>query len=64
MVDSKKLNIIRQKKRSAIQILSTKYPNLKNKEIAKIIGTSRMTESRWKNRTSFTHKKRKRPTKM
>ena len=64
MVDSKKLNIIRQKKRSVIQVLATKYPNLKNKEIAKIIGTSSMTVSRWKNRTSFTDKKRKRPTKM
>jgi len=60
----KKLNIIRQKKRSAIQILAKENPNLKNKEIAKIVGTSIMTVCRWKNEMQFNDKKRKRKSKL
>lgn len=59
-----KLNIFRQKKRSAIQILAQNYPNLKNSDIAEIVGTSNMTVSRWKSKFRFTDKKRKRKTKM
>ena len=61
---SQKLNIIRQQKRTAIQVLHSQYPYLKNKEIAEIIGTSVMTVSRWKSGINFTDKKRKRTTKM
>lgn len=60
----KELNLMRQKKRSAIQILSKKYPNLKNREIAKIVGTSSMTVSRWKDKETFIDKIRKRRNKM
>jgi len=60
----KKLNLTRQKKRTAIQILSKEYPYLKNKEFAKIAGTSSMTVSRWKDKETFIDKKRKRRNKM
>ena len=58
------LNILRQKKRSAIQILAKENPNMKNTEIAKFIGTSKMTVTRWKNKANFLDRKRKRKTKL
>lgn len=64
MVKQLDLKIIRQKKRSTIQILAQKYPEMKNSDIAEIVGTSKMTVSRWKNKANFTDKKRKRKTKM
>ena len=60
----KELNLLRQKKRSAIQIIAQKNPDLKNCEIAQIVGTSEMTVTRWKSKTTFTDKTRKRKTKM
>lgn len=64
MVKQHDLKIIRQKKRSAIQILAQKYPEMKNSDIAKIVETSNKTVSRWKNKATFTDKKRNRKTKM
>ena len=61
---AKNINLDRQKKRSAIQILAQKYPGLTNAEIAKIVGTSKMTVYRWRNKNNFKDKIRNRKTKM
>ena len=60
----KNLNLLRQKRRSAIQILAKENPKMKNKDIAIIVGSSNMTVSRWKNRINFSDQKRKRKSKL
>lgn len=61
---STELNLLRQKKRCTIQLLSQKFPNLTNVQIAKIVGVTSMTVSNWKNKKYFSDAKRKRKSKL
>jgi len=59
-----KLNLLRQRKRSAIQLYRMEHPNETSKKIAQIYNVSPMTVSKWINKSSFYYYQRKRSTKM
>ena len=54
MVKLTNLSLIKQKNRAAIQVLSKRYPQKTNIEIATIVGVSSVTVAKWKDKTIFT----------
>ena len=58
------LNLLRQRRRSAIQLYIREHPQEKMNAIAKIYKVSPVTVAKWKKRNSFIDSKRKRKSKM
>ena len=58
------LNLLRQRRRSAIQLYIREHPDEKMNVIAKLFKVSPVTVAKWRKRDSFLDSKRKRKTKM
>ena len=58
------LNLLRQRRRSAIQLYVKEHPEAKLNEVAKLFHVSSMTVAKWKKKDYFIDTKRNRKTKM